>query len=415
MERRTVLIGGSLSSVLTVFPLGRTAWAARSGAPPGKRLIVVMLRGGADGLNIVVPYGEGAYYDARPSVAIGPPGAPHGALDLDGHFGLHPAMAPLLPLWQEKSLAFVHACGSPDPTRSHFDAQAYLENGTPGRKTTNDGWMARLLEVLPGPRGPAQAIAIGAAIPLILTGKLPVANLPLNGPEAFRPSWEDGAAAGGIFDRLYQGGDALSRTYQEGKAARAAAAGDRELPTAADEETRMADNGAPPPGGFARTAQQLGRLMQRDPGIQLVFLSFGGWDSHVGEGTVLASRLRPLADGLAALRNALGQAFADTVVLVMSEFGRRLKENGAGGTDHGRASAFWVMGGGIAGGRFWGTWPGLAADGLTEGIDLAVTTDYRSVASTIVERSFGLSDNHLLQVFPDAAAPPQFLRGLLKA
>ena len=171
MNRRDFL---ALSTTPVLLSLGRGAWAATAEGGP-KRLIVVFLRGAVDGLNIVVPYGDKAYYEARSSIAIGPPGTDSGALALDGHFGLHPALAGLMPLWNGKNLAFVHAAGSPDPTRSHFDAQLYIENGTPGLKLTSDGWMNRLLAELPGPHGPTNAVSVGPTLPQILKGKLPVA------------------------------------------------------------------------------------------------------------------------------------------------------------------------------------------------------------------------------------------------
>ena len=213
-----------------IVPLGRGAWAATAEAGPGrsgsggpKRLIVILLRGAVDGLNVVVPYAEAAYYEARPTIAIARPTEPGGALALDGHFGLHPALAALLPLWRERGLAFVHAAGSPDPNRSHFEAQRYIENGTPGCSTTADGWMNRLLQALPGRRGPTDAIMVGPTLPRILFGAAPVANLPL-GPGDARPMPIDRPQLAGAFDRLYAADDALGAAYREGRSARARAA-----------------------------------------------------------------------------------------------------------------------------------------------------------------------------------------------
>ncbi|HUN51920.1 MAG TPA: DUF1501 domain-containing protein [Candidatus Sulfotelmatobacter sp.] len=414
MRRRQFLIGGSAAASFAALH-GRSAWAARGAAAGGKRLIVVMLRGAADGLNIVVPHGEPAYYAARPRLAIARPGSIHGALDLDGHFGLHPALSPLLPFWRDRSLAFVHACGSPDPTRSHFDGQTYLENGTPGRKTTTDGWMARLLDVLP-PAGGVRAIALGANVPLILTGRLPVANMPV-GPGADRPTVADRPAVAAAFDRLYAADDPLGRAYREARIVRAEALGGQTSdPRSA--EARMADNGAPPPGGFAKAAVQLARLIDREPDIQLAFLAYGDWDTHSNQGSyigVLAANLRAMADGLVALARGLGPHYRDTVILVLSEFGRRLKENVSGGTDHGRGNVAWLLGGPVDGGRVFGQWPGLAADRLVEGLDLAVTTDYRAVAAVLIERLFRPSDRDLAHVFPDAPPGSAALAGLVNA
>jgi uncharacterized protein (DUF1501 family) len=370
------------------------AWANAEGGP--KRLIVILLRGAVDGLNVVAPYGEQAYYEARPTIAIGRPGTDQGALPLDGHFGLHPALAGLLPLWNDKKLAFVHAAGSPDPTRSHFDAQLYIENGTPGRSTTPDGWMNRLLAAFPAPHGPTDAVSIGPTLPQILKGALPAANLSL-GPEAGKPLPIDRPEISRAFDRLYAGNDPISEAYRQGRAARA------ELIDDLASEMRQADNGAPLPTGFPAQAMRLAHLLSRDPRIRLAFVSLGGWDTHVNQGKSkgqLANRLQPLGDGLAALAKGLGRDWDDTVIAVLSEFGRTVRENGNGGTDHGHGNVVWVLGGGVGGGRVYGEWPGLTPDQLFEGRDLAVTTDYRNVLMPVIARHLRLPDHALAQIFP---------------
>ncbi|MGA7261613.1 MAG: hypothetical protein WBX30_12080, partial [Stellaceae bacterium] len=253
MRRRDFL---RLSAGTTLFTLGGGAWAATGEGGP-KRLIVIFLRGAVDGLNVVVPYGEKAYYDARPTIAIARAGTDGGALPLDDRFGLHPALASLLPLWNDKKLAFVHAAGSPDATRSHFDAQLYVENGTPGRSTTADGWMNRLLAVLPEPHGPTDAVSIGPTLPQILKGKLPVANLPL-GPGAGKPMPIDRPEVSSAFDQLYARNDAMGEAYRQGRAARAELIGD--LAT----EMQQADNGAPPPNSFPAMAARLAHLITQD-------------------------------------------------------------------------------------------------------------------------------------------------------
>jgi uncharacterized protein (DUF1501 family) len=361
-----------------------------------KRLIVILLRGAVDGLNVVVPYNDPHYYESRPTIAIGRPGTDQGVLPLDGQFGLHPALASLLPLWNDKTLAFVHAAGSPDATRSHFDAQLFIENGTPGHSTTPDGWMSRLLAALPGPHGPIDAVSIGHTLPQILKGMLPVANLAL-GPEGAKPMPIDQPEIGRAFDRLYGGSDAISEAYRQGRATRA------ELVGGLATEMRRADNGAPQPTGFPAEAARLAHLIAQNRHIRLAFLSLGGWDTHVNQGKArgqLANRLKPLGDGLAALAKGLGAAWDDTVAVVLSEFGRTVRENGNGGTDHGHGNVIWVMGGSIRGGRVYGEWPGLAPAQLYKGRDLAVTTDYRSVLTAILERHFGLDDRQLAQMFP---------------
>lgn len=396
MNRRGFVKVAAGAAALPLVP--NWATAAEGDA---KRLVVVMLPGAADGLNIVVPYADAAYYEARPTIAIAKPGADNGALPLDAHFGLHPALTPLLPLWHEKKLAFIHAAGSPDPTRSHFDAQQYMENGTPGRAATPDGWMNRVLAALPGPRNPTDALSVGATLPYILKGRVAVANLPL-GPNASQPMPLDRPEVASAFDRLYAGHDRQSEAYRQGREARTQLVADM-----ASDEQKMADNGAPPAAGYPAIAGRLARLIAQDRHIRLVFVSLGGWDTHVRQGNhagQLAGRLRPLGEGLAALAQGLGQDWTDTVVVVISEFGRTVHENGNGGTDHGHGNVMWVMGGPVNGGKVYGTWPGLAAAQLYQGRDLAVTTDYRHPLSAILKRHLGLDDKALAKIFPDLPA-----------
>ncbi len=403
LPRRLVLQAAAGAAVL---PLGHGAWAAAAAGDP-KRLIVILLRGAVDGLNVVVPYAEPAYFAARPTIAVARPGEPGGALPLDGQFGLHPELAALLPLWREGGLGFVHAAGSPDPNRSHFEAQRYIENGTPGCGTTADGWMNRLLQQLPGPRGPTEAISVGPTLPRILSGAAPVANLPLGGAITPAPVDPPGLAAG--FDRLYAGPGRLAAAYREGRRARS------ELSAAMAREQLAADAGAPPASSFARRATQLGRLIAGDARIRLAFVALGGWDTHVDQGGAagrLASRLRQLGDGLAALAAGLGGAWRDTAIVVLSEFGRTVHENGDRGTDHGHGNVIWLAGGALRGGRVLGEWPGLATAQLYQRRDLAVTTDFRAPLAAILERHVGLGDGALAAVFPGA---PPFSANLARA
>ena len=401
MRRRDFL---GLAAGASMAPLTGTAWAAASPDAP-KRLVVVMLRGAVDGLNIVLPHAEEAYYAARPTIAIGKPGSEDGGHPLDEHFALHPALAALMPLWQAKQLAFVHAAGSPNPTRSHFDAQQFLENGTPGHIGTADGWMNRLLAALPGPSSATSAVAVGPTLPQILRGRMAVSNLPL-GPAAANALAIDAPEVAGAFDRLYAGDDPISRGWRDGRAARS------ELIATMPAPEPPSENGAPPPNNLPAQAKRLAGLMGRNRNIRLAFLSLGGWDTHVRQGNhkgQLAERLRPLGDGLAAFAEALGRDWDDTVVVVLSEFGRTVKENGDGGTDHGHGNAIWVLGGGVRGGRTYGEWPGLAPAALFEGRDLAVTTDYRSVLAAVIARHLRLPDGALTQIFPDFSPPPSDL------
>jgi uncharacterized protein (DUF1501 family) len=381
------------------FLIGPSAWAAICDEN-ASRLIVILLRGAVDGLSVVIPYADEPYYRERQSIAIAPPGKADGALALDGHFGLHPALASLMPLWTERRLAFVHAAGSPDPTRSHFDAQLYLENGTPGQATTRDGWLNRLLLALPGPRGATDAIGVGPTVPRILAGKAPVATLPL-GPNGTQPLPIDQPQIASAFDRLYSGNDDLAKSYREGRTARA------QLIGALSKERMVADNGAPPPTGFPGQAARLAQLIRRHPAVRVAAIGIGGWDTHINQGNhqgQLADHLRPLGEGLAALARGSGEAWRDTLVIVLSEFGRTFRENGNRGTDHGHGNVIWVLGGGINGGRVYGDWPGLAPAQLYQRRDLAVTTDFRSVLAAVLERHMRLGDRQLEAVLP--GAPP---------
>jgi uncharacterized protein (DUF1501 family) len=394
MQRRDFL-GLTVSAAFA--PVLGPIWAARADGPP-KRLIVVMLRGAVDGLSVVVPHGDATYYEARSTIAIRQPGTDNGALPLDGHFGLHPALAALMPLWNDKKLAFIHAAGSPDPTRSHFDAQQYIENGTPGRPTTADGWMNRLLAALPGARGPTDALAVGPVLPFILKGPAAVANLPL-GPNAAQPMAIDKPEIASAFDKLYAGDSREAQAYRQGREARTQLVADM-----ASDEQKMADNGAPPANTLPALAGRLARLMTQDRHIRLGFVSLGGWDTHVNQGNhngQLANRLKPLGDGIVELAQGLGQDWNDTVLVVISEFGRTVHQNGNAGTDHGHGNVIWVMGGPVKGGKIYGQWPGLAAAQLYENRDLAVTTDYRHPLAAIAARHLRLGDKALTKIFPD--------------
>jgi uncharacterized protein (DUF1501 family) len=411
MNRRQFLIQSSLFSTSSLIGIGTHGWAAPSIAtidPNPQRLIVVFLRGAIDGLSVVVPYQEPTYYLDRPTIAIPQPGQTNGAIDLDGKFGLHPALAPLFPLWQQKSLAFVHACGSNDETRSHFDAQDYLESGTPGVKTTRDGWMNRLLGVM-SDKNPIQAVSVGATTPRILLGKRAVANLP-SGRNAGNRQQIDKPQIASAFDRLYGNNDALSQTYREARIART------ELLKDLEAEMKMANNGATLPNGFPDDAQRLARLMARDPRIQLSFLAVGGWDTHINQGAgqgQLARNLDQLGKGLIALQTGLGAVYQNTTIIVMSEFGRTIKENGNGGTDHGHGNVMWLLGGGIRGGTIYGKWNGLEPAQRYQGRDLAVTTDFRDVLGAVLKRRFGVEGNKLQQIFPKYTGLHNHIVGLV--
>jgi uncharacterized protein (DUF1501 family) len=412
MKRREFL-QLTLLSTSGLLLLGENGWAAKAigNDKNPKRLVVVFLRGAVDGLNVVVPYSEAAYYMARPTIAIPRPSESGGALKLDQHFALHPALSSLMPFWEKGTLAFVHASGSPDSSRSHFDAQDYMETATPGLKTTPDGWLNRLVEVLPGTRSATQAISVGPILPRILSGRAAATNLAL-GKAATQPMPLDRLEIQEAFDQLYKGSDALSVAYREGQSSR------KQLLSELTEEMTMADKGAPSPVGFTDQARKLGRLIGRDPTIKVTFLALGGWDTHINQGSVagqLPNRLRALGETLSTFAQALGPTYSDTVILVMSEFGRTVHENGNTGTDHGHGNVMWVMGGNVRGGKIYGQWPGLSGNDLYEGRDLAITTDFREVISTLLEAQFGLSSTQLDKVIPKGPKPSRDMREMMRA
>jgi uncharacterized protein (DUF1501 family) len=401
MDRRDFLRSSVSLGGLAFLRVGSHAWAAQNPNGARERLVVVFLRGAVDGLNVVVPYHEAPYYAMRPSIAIAPPGHQDGALDLDGHFGLHPQLTSLMPQWKDRSLAFVHACGSPDETRSHFEAQAYMESGMPGVRTSTDGWLNRALGALPAPHPPTEAVNFGPTMPAILKGTMPVASLPSAGGGGIRAS---GALPPSLlhagFDDMYAGNDSLSVAYREGRSAHT------QLMSDLQQDMVEASAGAPLPRGFAQDAAHFCQLVRKDPTIQVGFFALSGWDTHIREGGVtggLAQHLRQLAEGLAVFPKDLGdEGYRNTVIVVMSEFGRTARENGNAGTDHGHGNVMWVMGGPVNGGKVYGNWPGLAEEHLHEDRDLAVTTDFRTVLASVLATHMKLSRPALEKVFPSA-------------
>ena len=402
MKRRKFIQQFGIVSTSSLITVGANAWVSRSissaSTPNSKRLIVIFLRGAVDGLSGVVPYTESAYYQARKRIAIPQPDKPGGVLDLDGKFGLHPSLSALMPLWKQKNLAFVHACGSPESTRSHFDAQEYMETGTPGIKNTKDGWMNRLLASMTVENNPIQAVNVGSTIPRILAGNAPIATIPAGRRVAKRLPI-DNPQLTTAFDKLYSGDDALSKTYRDARESRAAL-----MESDSDVEMQLANNGAPLPKGFSRDAQRLARLMVRDSRIELAFLGLGGWDTHINQGNTkgqLSQRLQRLGDGLATLQKELGEVYKNTNIVVLSEFGRTVKENGNGGTDHGHGNVMWLLGGNIRGGKIYGDFPGLSGDRLHEGRDLEITTDFRDIIATVLQSHMNLDKAKISQIFPN--------------
>jgi uncharacterized protein (DUF1501 family) len=364
-----------------------------------KTLIAIFQRGAVDGLNMIVPYGERSYYDLRPSLAIPKPqaGNAEAALDLDGFFGLHPAMAPLKPFWDRKQLAIVHASGSPDNTRSHFDAQDYMESATPGRKGTPDGWLNRYLQSKTDPpRSLFRAVSMTQTMPRILQGSSPtlaISNLKDFTIRAGRSSAnvQDGFEA--IYDQTVN--DVLGGTGKETFEA-------VNYLKQVNPGQYQPENGAVyPRTAFGNSLLQIGQLVKAQVGLEIAFTDIGGWDTHVNQGNArgqLAVRLQDFSNGIAALATDLGKRMDDVVILTMSEFGRTVRENGNRGTDHGHANAILMISNSLRGGKVHGEWPGLKTDQLYEGRDLALTTDFRDVFAEVAQKHLGTAN--LQAVFP---------------
>jgi uncharacterized protein (DUF1501 family) len=396
MQRRHFLQQATLATAGVLFPIAAQTWAARSAQPTGKRMIVVFLRGAVDGLSLLVPYGAPEYDQVRSHITIGKPGTDKGVYDLDGYFGLHPTLAGVMPLWNDGKLAFVNASGLSLANRSHFDAQDYMETATPGIKTTVDGWMNRLLSNI-RESNPIQALNVGTTTPRIFAGKQPIASI-APGNRAKKSLATDRDEIADAFDELYRDQKTLGKNYREGQIARAA------ILENLKQETQMADNGAPAAAGFPSDAKRLAQAMLRDPRIELAFMAIGGWDTHINQGNAqgrLANNFKLLGQGIALLAQDLGKAFEDTVIVVMSEFGRTVKENGNKGTDHGRGNVIWLLGGNVRGKKIYGDWRGLATADLEDGRDVPVTTDFRDVLTTILQRHWRLDDAQLSTILPN--------------
>ena len=354
-----------------------------------KILVAIFQRGAADGLNVVVPHGEPAYYRLRPTISIprpDPAGRDGTAIDLDGFFGLHPALAPLKPLYDQRHLAIVDAVGSPDPTRSHFDAQDYMESGTPGRKATQNGWMNRALPRIEGKASPVRAIALGQTLPRAMRGAAPA--IALQSVDSFQVRNPDAARQ---FEAMYAAAkDPVVRaTGKETFEAMAI------LQAIQRRGYTPAAGAVYPRGRLGQSLQQIAQLIKSDAGVELAFADIGGWDHHTNElgqnpsEGQLPNLLREFGGALAAFWQDMGDRMQDIVMVTMSEFGRTAHENGNRGTDHGHANCMFVMGGDVRGGKVHGQWPGLEKEQLYEGRDLALTTDFRDVLAELVARHLG--------------------------
>ena len=393
MNRRVFL----KSSAVAMFGVGAApAWLARAAAATegngrGKKVLVAIFqRGAVDGLNVVVPFADKHYYDLRPSIAV----QQSSVIDLDGFFGLHPSLSPLKPVFDAKHLAIVEAVGSPDATRSHFDAQDYMESGTPGLKATRDGWLNRALPLARNAPSPVRAVSIGTGLPRSLRGSN--AAVAVNNLNEFQIR---DATSSNTFESMYAGtvDKILNGTGRETFDAV------RILQSIQKQPYTPAAGARYPNGRFGQSMQQIARLVKADVGLEVAFADVGGWDTHVNEVGQLNNLLTDFGASLAAFYQDLGDRMQDVVVVTMSEFGRTARENGTRGTDHGHANVMFVMGGNVQGGKVYGDWPGLANEQLYEGRDLALTTDFRDVLGELASKHLGTRE--IKKIFPGYTQP----------
>jgi uncharacterized protein (DUF1501 family) len=401
ISRRFLLHKGALALAgTTTIPgfLVRSVLAETAGTP-NRRLVVIFQRGAVDGLNVVVPYREKNYYAMRPSIAI----PQNQVIDLDGFFGLHPSLATFKPLYDAGHLAIVHAAGSPDMSRSHFDAQDFMESGTPGIKSTEDGWLNRALQAedLVHRRGQTafRALALGPEVPRTLAGRMPAIalsnvnnfNVAGRGPAPSPAASAFEAMYGGSGDQIFHA--AGEATFEAVKMLRAANPAQYQAAAGADY----------PNSEFGNRMKQVAQLLKSNLGVEAAFTDIGGWDTHQNQGSVngqLANRLKDFSDSIAAFWRDIGDDAENITLVTMSEFGRTARENGTGGTDHGHANVMFVLGGSVNGGKVYSRWPGLSNEQLNEGRDLALTTDYRQVLGEVVSKTMGATNLDL--VFPGA-------------
>jgi uncharacterized protein (DUF1501 family) len=412
VTRRIFLKSSGMAMVTLGFAPSFLARTVEAAGTRRKLLIAIFQRGAVDGLNMIVPYGEAEYYRARPTIAVPRPGAADGAaVDLNGFFGLHPRMSALKPLWDNHSLAIVHACGSPDSTRSHFDAQDYMESATPGVKSTRDGWLNRYLQIAHEGDTPLAAVAMTRQMPRSLQGTAPalamgsVGEFGVRGSLEAKESFE--AAYASAADQVLRG--TASEAFQAM----------RTLSSAQGERQYRPANGAMyPRTPFGQSLQEIARLAVANVGLEIAFAESGQWDHHINEGGAngqIANRLDDLSRGIAALAQDFGDRMADTVIVTMSEFGRAVAENGNRGTDHGHGNAMMIVGGNVKGGDVYGDWPGLKEEKRFEGRDLNVTTDFRDVFGEIVVRHLGADPKTAAKIFPGYGIKPTAFRNLLRA
>ena len=409
ITRRAFMKGGAMAvvgtSVVPTFLTRSVLAQATTAQAQGKRLVVIFQRGAADGLSVVVPYAEPNYYQMRPSIAI----QKTQVIDLNGFFGLHPAMQPLKPLWDQGHLAIIHAAGSPDESRSHFDAQDFMESGTPGVKATPDGWLNRALRAEDAGHAAHhasafRAVAMGTQLPRTLQGIIPA--VAVGNVQDFNVGGKNPAAqpTSVSYEAMY--GDAVnsvlhgtgSETFEAVKMLKSTDPA-RYVPAAGANY---------PKGQFGDSMKQVAQLLKANLGVEAAFTDIGGWDTHQNQGNAsgqLANRLKEFSEAIAAFWTDMGDQAEDVVVVTMSEFGRTARQNGTGGTDHGHANVMFVLGGPVKGRKIYGKWPGLSDEYLHEGRDLAITTDFRQVLGEASYKTLGAKNLDL--VFPGAQVRPK--------
>ncbi len=418
MERRFFLKSGGIAlatiSTSCAIPSFLLRAMAQAGDSKGRRktLIAIFQRGAVDGLNMVVPYGERNYYDLRPTIAVPEPqsGNVDSVINLDGFFGLHPSLSSLKSLWDTKRLAIVHAAGSPANTRSHFDAQDYMESATPGVKSTRDGWLNRLMQSKADPDGSLfRAVSVTQMMPRVLQGRAPALAISNLANFSVRAGQSSASVQGGfeaIYDQVTD--DPL------GGAARETFEAINYLKKANPAQYRPENGAEYPRSQFGNSLLQIAQLIKAGVGLEIAFTDMGGWDTHVNQGASrgqLSNLLQHFGAGISALATDLGNRMDDVVILTMSEFGRTVRENGNRGTDHGHGNAMLVIGNSVRGGEVYGSWPGLKSEQLFEGRDLALTTDFRSVFAEVAQRHLGIKN--LQQVFPGYSANSSSFRRFL--
>ncbi len=406
VTRRGFMKGGALAligtSSIPAFLSRSVLGEVTTAAANKKKLVVLFQRGAVDGLNVVVPYQEKNYYAMRPTIAI----KPNEVIDLDGFFGLHPQMAAFKPLYDQGHLAIIHAAGSPDPSRSHFDAQDYMESGTPGVKVTEDGWLNRALLVEPeggGKPSAFRAVALGTQVPRTLEGKVPAIALNNLADFSVGGKGPQTSPISNAFQAMYDGSSdsVLQGTGEETFEAV------KMLKAADPAKYQPAAGVVYPNTPFGNSLKQIAQLMKANLGVEAAFADIGGWDTHQNQGGAtgqLANRLTEFSNSIAAFWRDMGTEAENVTLVTMSEFGRTARQNGTGGTDHGHANVMFVLGGSVKGGKVYGKWPGVANEQLNEGRDLTVTTDFRNVLGETAYKTLG--SRNLEAVFPGSQVKP---------